>query len=123
MSPIPTSEGQQMYVDPMTAKLRQALGVARDNRTALVVVPNVAILRQCLNTLVQQLADNERWKASYTAHSLHYGERGSVRLYTMEQHEWDASTQRLRGYPHDVPVFVIEPAPVKQPKENEHGEA
>lgn len=109
--------------DPTLAKLIRALAVARDNRTAIVITPNRAMLRLCLNTLIHQLDATEAWKAQFTADTLHYAERGSVRFFTADHVEWDANAQRLRSYPHGVPVFVIESPPDEAPEGEQHGEA
>jgi hypothetical protein len=104
--PIPLNPEDE---DPQLRALRQALTYARANQTAIVMVSTKEGQQRTLARLAQMLHPEERWKASFTSHILHYGERGSVRLYLTNHAEWDAETRRIRSYPHSVPVFVLEP--------------
>lgn len=98
-----------MIDDPVIeAQLDQALGCARNQLTALVIVPHRELLRQCLNHCVQRLKPDGAERAMISSDQLHLsGTTGSVRFFLSNHADWDATTQHLRGYPHHLPVFVI----------------
>lgn len=102
------SETGEVVLAQMSRLLGQALQVALANQTAIVIVPpDKRFLQICLNTLVRAVPDSERWKVNLTTHSLHVGERGSVRFYPSDHITYDSLQKRLRDYPTGVPTFIL----------------
>lgn len=92
-------------IDRFEQALRSALNTALSGQCALVIVPRDYLKHVVLARLVQLIDGTHNVRMPGT--ELHFeGTRGSVRIYSTDNIEYDAVLKRMRGYPHGTPTFL-----------------
>jgi hypothetical protein len=90
-------------------RLTQALRIALEGNTALVIVPTNAHRQPALNTLGSLVGNEHPLKHALRATGdalVIEGTRGQVRIYPADHITYDFKNKRLLDYPQGTPTFL-----------------
>lgn len=90
-------------------RLREALKIAMDGQTALVIVPKDYPRQQVIGWLIHAIPAERGFVARTPGNELHFeGTRGSVRVYPADHItiRREGTQFRLLDYPAGIPTFV-----------------
>lgn len=94
-------------IDRFEQTLCAALNVALSGQCALVIVLRDYPKHVVLSRLVKLVPPDRAHLVRMPGNELHFeGTRGSVRVYSTDNVEYDAALKRMRGYPHGTPTFL-----------------